>query len=496
MANEIDVKDLPALGYVQQGDKVVTERVPGVTSLGTIPYNVHVGTANRVTITNGDGAAGNPTYDISSSYVGQSSITTLGTLTAAVWNATTISVSYGGNGRASATAYAPIVGGVTSTGAHQSSPTGSVGQLYVSQGASAIPIWTTPVYPTASGTAGKILQANGTDIVYSTATWPTAATLSKFLTSDGTNYVESTSTIPTSAGATANKHLKSNGTNYVLTTATISDTPSTAGKRLVSDGTNWATSTTTMPDTGALGKFLVGDGTNYVDSTSKIPTSAGATANKLLLSNGTDYVLSTPTFPNASATTRKMIVSDGTNWTASTETHAAPGTSGNILQSDGTNWVTLASTGTGSNVCAGSPTITTPIINGVATNSSAAAGVVGEVIESIVTGVAITSGVITNITSISVTAGDWDLQAEMTTQPGGSTITTALLGSIGSTSATLATRFSSAAAISGAGTTNGVSVVLPNVKLTGTTTYFLVGFATYSTSTLTMTGQLTARRRR
>lgn len=51
------------------------------------------GTSNRVTVTNGDGVSGNPTIDIASSYVGQNTITTLGTVTTGVWNAGAVTSS-------------------------------------------------------------------------------------------------------------------------------------------------------------------------------------------------------------------------------------------------------------------------------------------------------------------------------------------------------------------------------------------------------------------
>ena len=52
------------------------------------------GTTNRVTVANGNGGAGNPTIDIASTYVGQTSITTLGTITTGTWNGTSISDTY------------------------------------------------------------------------------------------------------------------------------------------------------------------------------------------------------------------------------------------------------------------------------------------------------------------------------------------------------------------------------------------------------------------
>ncbi|MBC7778090.1 MAG: hypothetical protein H7246_21840 [Phycisphaerae bacterium] len=57
------------------------------------------GTTNKITITNGAGAAGDPVFDISATYPGQTSITTLGTITAGTWNGTAIGAIYGGTGQ-------------------------------------------------------------------------------------------------------------------------------------------------------------------------------------------------------------------------------------------------------------------------------------------------------------------------------------------------------------------------------------------------------------
>lgn len=51
------------------------------------------GTSNRITVTNG---ATNPTIDIAATYVGQTSITTLGTITTGAWNGTAIGTAFGG----------------------------------------------------------------------------------------------------------------------------------------------------------------------------------------------------------------------------------------------------------------------------------------------------------------------------------------------------------------------------------------------------------------
>lgn len=64
------------------------------TASDTFASRTITGTSNRLSVANGDGVSGNPTLDISNSYVGQSTITTLGTVTTGVWNATAISDSY------------------------------------------------------------------------------------------------------------------------------------------------------------------------------------------------------------------------------------------------------------------------------------------------------------------------------------------------------------------------------------------------------------------
>lgn len=68
------------------------------TGDGTATTRTITGTTDRVTITDGSGVSGNPTADIASTYVGQTSITTLGTVATGTWNATTIGVSKGGTG--------------------------------------------------------------------------------------------------------------------------------------------------------------------------------------------------------------------------------------------------------------------------------------------------------------------------------------------------------------------------------------------------------------
>lgn len=114
----------------------------------------------------------------------------LGTPTSGVLtNCTGLPVAGAGTGRASATAYAPIVGGTTSTGAQQSTASGSAGQIFQSAGNAAVPTWSTPTYPSTSGTARKKLVSDGTNNVYSTETWAVPGSAGNVLRSDGTNWI-------------------------------------------------------------------------------------------------------------------------------------------------------------------------------------------------------------------------------------------------------------------------------------------------------------------
>lgn len=96
-----------------------------------------------------------------------SSLSSIGTITSGTWNGSTIGVTYGGTGMTSATAYAVLCGGTTSTGAHQSiASVGMSGQLLTSNGAGALPSFQTYAGTTSLTTVGTISSGtwNGTAI--------------------------------------------------------------------------------------------------------------------------------------------------------------------------------------------------------------------------------------------------------------------------------------------------------------------------------------------
>lgn len=73
-------------------------------------------------------------------YTGSTSIITLGTVITGTWNASTITVPYGGTGLTATTPYAVLCGGTTGTGALQSiASVGTAGQVLTSNGAGMLP---------------------------------------------------------------------------------------------------------------------------------------------------------------------------------------------------------------------------------------------------------------------------------------------------------------------------------------------------------------------
>jgi len=101
-----------------------------------------------------------------------------------------LTVPNGGTGVSTlTTAYGLLAAGTTATGNVQTLPAGTAGQMLQSGGASALPAYSTPTYPTGSGSAGVILRSDGTNNVYTTATYPATTTLNQLLYSSSANVI-------------------------------------------------------------------------------------------------------------------------------------------------------------------------------------------------------------------------------------------------------------------------------------------------------------------
>lgn len=146
------------------------------------------------------------------------------------------------------------------------------------------------------------------------------------------------------------------------------------------------------------------------------------------------------------------------------------------------------------------------VLVGTTTNDNAAPGIVGEYISaSVVAGsaVALTTATGANVTSISLTAGDWDVWGNIGFVPAATTNITQLQGGCSTTSAQIPgvpnagflQQFGSGGLVPGAA--NLSSAVVPfRFSLAVTTTVFLTALANFTVSTLGAYGFIAARRRR
>jgi hypothetical protein len=166
-----------------------------------------------------------------------------------------------------------------------------------------------------------------------------------------------------------------------------------------------------------------------------------------------------------------------------------------IFTLTGATNVTFPTTGT--LLTSAQPTINQPNIVGTTTNDNAAAGSVGEFISSVISAgsaVSNSNGVARNITSISLTAGDWDVWGNWGFTFSSSS--TGCTGWISSTSATLPdASLRSILPSTGAGT-QGATAPQLRFSLAGTTTVYLSSLASFASGTASSFGGIYARRRR
>ena len=170
-----------------------------------------------------------------------------------------------------------------------------------------------------------------------------------------------------------------------------------------------------------------------------------------------------------------------------------------------TGYTASGATGTTSTnlVFSTSPTITTPVINGVTNASAAAAGTVGEVISAtLASGSAVSLGnsSATNVTFISLTAGDWDVYGQVAFTINSTTL--ALVAAINTTGGTLPNAASINSCFHGMQLTfaSGSQQTFPTgscqINVSSTTSVYLIAFASFSGTAPTAYGAIWARRRR
>ncbi len=319
------------------------------------------GTLNRITSTGGT----TPVIDISVSYVGQSSITTLGTIGTGTWQGTVIGATYGGTGVNNGSNTLTLAGNLSTVGAFAS--------VFNFTGATNV---TFPTSGTLSTTTGTVTSVSGT-----------------------TNRITST------GGATPVIDISSSyvGQSSITTLGTITSGTWTGTTIAVANGGTGITSFGTGVAT-ALGQNVTGSGS-------------------MVLANGPTFVTSTITAPSITFSSTSEII-------------------------------------------------------GTTTNNNASAGSVGEFLSSAAApGTSLSSTVSVDGTSLSLTAGDWDVWGScyfsgltMTILTTWISVTSATQPDIGLTGSIGATNLQS----------SNVLALMQRISLSGTTTVYISANGTFT----------------
>jgi len=244
------VQDLTSVGNIADGDVIVGERVTGTTvtmtfngvlldsefstnglmtrtASGTYTSRTITGTTNEIDVADGDGVSGNPTLSMSATYIGQTSITTLGTITTGTWNGTaidlanyvtgTLPVANGGTGATTLTDGGILLG--SGTGAITATAVLADGEMVVGDGT------TDPVLESGATLRTSIGVGTGDGVTFDTLSLNANSNQIVLDADDGSGF---TTTITDSASAArtltlpdATDTLTANAATQTLTNKTL-----------------------------------------------------------------------------------------------------------------------------------------------------------------------------------------------------------------------------------------------------------------------------------
>lgn len=221
------------------------------------------------------------------------------------------------------------------------------------------------------------------------------------------------------------------------------------------------------------------------------------------LTLGASGTLGSVTFGNATSGTVKLQPVTGALGTVTLSLPAATDTLVGKATTDTLTNKTFNSAGTGNVLQVSGVTVSRGQFPGTSTNDAATAGNIGELIESVIaagSAVSLTTATPANLTSISLTAGDWDVEINAAFLYGGTTNVVLDVMSISSTSATndftagkfFLHNYGSSGVVPGG--TNSNVVPSYRISLSGTTTIYAVAQCNFTVSTATVYGRLAARR--
>ena len=334
------------------GNTTVTFPTTGTlaTTAGTVASIT--GTANRITI---GGTATNPTIDIAATYVGQASLTTLGTITTGVWNASVIPLLYGGTNAALVASNGGIFYSTSTAGAILAG-TATANQILLS-GSNAAPSWSTATYP-SSTTINQLLYSSSTNTIAGLATanrgvlttTTTGVPVITALATDGQLIIGSTAGAPAAASLTAGTGITitpgSNSISIAVTGGAAVTSVSGTANRITSTGGTTPVIDISAAYVGQSSITTLGTITSGIWNGTNIDLAHGGLNASLVASNGgIFYSTATAGAVLAGTVTANQILMSGSSsapaWSTATYP-ATAGTAGNFIKSNGSNFTSAA----------------------------------------------------------------------------------------------------------------------------------------------------------